>query len=98
VTAVFAVPGDLHTRSGGYAYAREILRLLPDLAHLPLSGRFPLPTDADLADTARRLAEVPDGVPVLLDGLALGALPDACLDRLRGPAVALVHHPLCLET
>ncbi len=96
--AVFAIPGDLRTRSGGYAYAREILRRLPDLAHLPLTGGFPLPTDAELANTAIHLAALPGGVPVLLDGLALGALPDACLDRLRGPAVALVHHPLCLET
>jgi glycosyltransferase involved in cell wall biosynthesis len=35
---------------------------------------------------------------VLIDGLALGALPERLLERIAGPVVALCHHPLALET
>ena len=33
----------------------------------------------------------------MIDGLAYGALPVNCIERLRAPIIALVHHPLCLE-
>jgi glycosyltransferase involved in cell wall biosynthesis len=45
------------------------------------------------------LADIPDGSPVLVDGLALGALPEEigrAAARLK--IVALVHHPLAAET
>jgi glycosyltransferase involved in cell wall biosynthesis len=94
----FAIPGDLSLPTGGYEYARRLLAALPELAHLPLPSGFPNPSAAELDATALLLADVPaDGV-VLFDGLALGALPLWCLDELRAPMVALVHHPLCLET
>jgi glycosyltransferase involved in cell wall biosynthesis len=35
---------------------------------------------------------------LLIDGLALGAIPVGCLDAVQAPIVALVHHPLYLET
>ena len=38
-------------------------------------------------------------VPLVIDGLALGVLPDAARQiRERNPLLALVHHPLALET
>ena len=45
-----------------------------------------------------RLEELPQGIPVVVDGLALGALPEAA-EKIaqRAPLVALVHHPLALE-
>jgi glycosyltransferase involved in cell wall biosynthesis len=94
----FAVPGDLSAPTGGYGYDRQVLRALPDLVHLPLPDGFPFPSEANLHVTADRLAAVPPGSVLLIDGLALGALPGWCLDRVRAPVVALVHHPLFLET
>jgi glycosyltransferase involved in cell wall biosynthesis len=35
---------------------------------------------------------------VLIDGLALGVMPVACLQNVPAPIVALVHHPLFLES
>jgi glycosyltransferase involved in cell wall biosynthesis len=96
--AWFAIPGDLSTPTGGYEYARRLLRALPCLTHLPLPAGFPHPTSADLAETAERLAATPSNAILLIDGLALGALPLGCLDGVRAPIVALVHHPLYLET
>ncbi len=96
--AVFAVPGDLSAPTGGYEYARRVLAALPALALLPLPDGFPLPAETVLQQTADLLAEIPAGSVLLIDGLAYGALPAWCLDRIRARIVALVHHPLCLET
>lgn len=94
----FAIPGDLQSPTGGYDYARHVLRALPDLRHLHLPAGFPNPSEADLAVTAECLASLPSNAVVLIDGLAFGALPERCLMPMRAAIVALVHHPLCLET
>ena len=100
--AVFAVPGDIETATGGYAYNRRVLELLPtygvpvSLVELPAS--FPAPAAADLALSERRLAGTPRDAVLLIDGLAFGALPADLIRRLDRPVVALVHHPLSLET
>lgn len=100
--AVFCVPGALGTPTGGYAYARRLLSGARaaglDLVHWPLPAGWPAPSAAVLAETARRLAAIPSGWPVMIDGLALGAMPGAMLEALQGPLVALCHHPLALET
>lgn len=99
--AVFAIPGDITLATGGYAYDRRVLALLPahgvEAHHLQLPGSFPSPNAADLAETTRALAAVDPATPVMIDGLAYGALPIAHIAPLRNPIVALVHHPLCLE-
>jgi hypothetical protein len=101
IEAVFAVPGDLAAPTGGYAYARRMLELLPaqDVAvrHLALPSSFPDPSAADLAETARRLYTAPLGAVLLIDGLACGVLPPPLLSRIACPIVALVHHPLGFE-
>jgi len=64
-----------------------------------LDGSFPMPTAPALEDALRQLAALPDDSLVLIDGLALGAMPTvvhAHKDRLR--MVGLVHHPLAAET
>lgn len=101
VHAAFAIPGDINLPTGGYAYDRRVLALLPkhgvDARHVVLPGSFPTPTGADMAETERRLAAVPPGTILLIDGLAFGAMPAEPVGRVRNPIVALVHHPLCLE-
>jgi glycosyltransferase involved in cell wall biosynthesis len=99
--AAFAVPGDLSAPTGGYAYARRLLALLPahgvNLVHLRLPDGFPHPSADELAETERRLVQSP--CPVLLvDGLAFGALPADLVRGLRRTVVALVHHPLGFES
>lgn len=97
------LPGDPATLSGGYEYDRRIaagLRALGWRVEVhALDASFPAPTPAALAHAREALARIPDGALVLLDGLALGAMPaiaTAERDRLR--LVALVHHPLAEET
>lgn len=97
------IPGDLDSPTGGYRYDRHILGGLTALGwrvrHCPLDASFPLPTPAALAEAGRVLAAIPDGGMVLLDGLAYGAMPDlAEVEGRRLRLVALVHHPLALET
>ncbi|QDL93029.1 glycosyltransferase family 4 protein [Paroceanicella profunda] len=92
----FAVPGDINTRSGGYAYDRAILACAPDLGLLPLPGGFPFPGPSEL-ETTRRVLLAAQG-PVLVDGLAYGVLPPELIEARRGPTLSLCHHPLALET
>ena len=101
-SALFAIPGDLRTLTGGYGYDRRVLAALPACglaaAHLPLPGGFPFPDAAAVTETLRLLAQAPADAVLLVDGLALGALPPAALGGLAAPLVALVHHPLGLES
>jgi glycosyltransferase involved in cell wall biosynthesis len=98
----FAVPGDLATATGGYAYDR---RMISELHHLgwqidliELGDGFPWPSQ-DTRETAQtRLLEIPGGCATVVDGLALGVLPEAASKlSVRHPLLALVHHPLALE-
>jgi glycosyltransferase involved in cell wall biosynthesis len=60
-----------------------------------LDGPFPYPTAAGLKRAAAVFADIPDLTPVLVDGLALGAMPDVIEpEASRLPIVALVHLPL----
>jgi glycosyltransferase involved in cell wall biosynthesis len=100
---VFAVPGDLGTPTGGYTYDRRIVAELPALGWQPdvinLGEGFPCPTAHTRARACARLSVLPHGRPLVIDGLAFGALPDAAEGlRARHPLVALVHHPLALES
>lgn len=97
----FAIPGDIGLPTGGYAYDRRLLALLPglgiDARHLPLPGSFPAPSPADLEASRAVLAGTrPDDV-LLIDGLAFGAMPAQLVEGLGRRIIALVHHPLCLE-
>jgi len=99
---VFAIPGDLSLPTGGYAYDRRLLAEWREMGvaalHLPLPGGFPNPSEADLAETGQAILSSPyDGV-LLIDGLAYGAFPESIAAGLAGRIVALVHHPLGLET
>src|SRR5262249_30742329 len=100
---VFAVPGDLDTPTGGYAYDRRVAAELRqigwDVQVADIGGEFPRPSATMLATAGERLLSVPKGTPVVIDGLAFGVLPELAAELHRDhPLIALVHHPLALES
>jgi glycosyltransferase involved in cell wall biosynthesis len=101
-SGAFAVPGDLSAPTGGYHYDRQLLRALrdagQDMVHVALPGGFPFPAPDAMATAIARLAAVPAGRVLIVDGLAFGALDTDALSRLAAPLLALVHHPLAHES
>jgi glycosyltransferase involved in cell wall biosynthesis len=100
---VFAVPGDLDTPTGGYAYDKRMIAELRALGWRPevlnLGEGFPRPSALTLAGANAQLHDVPKGRPIVIDGLAFGVLPDVAETlSVTHPLIALVHHPLALET
>jgi len=77
----FAVPGDLNTPTGGYAYDRRMIAELQKLGWqvdvIGLGDGFPRPDAATKAAANEKLAGVPKECPVIVDGLAFGVLPEA---------------------
>ena len=101
--AAFAVPGDIATPTGGYAYDRRIIAELGVVGWraevLGLGEGFPFPSAETRAMAGARLAALPRQHPIVVDGLAFGALPEAAAAlRASHRLIALVHHPLALET
>lgn len=100
---VFAYPGELETRTGGYGYDRRAVAALRDLGWnvelISLGDGFPNPNPRELDDAGKRLSELADDSLVLIDGLAFGAMDEwAGREAKRLRIMALVHHPLALET
>jgi glycosyltransferase involved in cell wall biosynthesis len=96
------IPGDLEIRTGGYGYDRRIIAGLRDAGWRVevhrLDDSFPTPTPGARAHTVQVLADIPDNAIVLIDGLALGALPSEVEPEAgRLTIVGLVHHPLAEE-
>lgn len=96
-------PGPLDQRTGGYLYDARISEGLTALGWVViahgLDGRFPEGDARASSSLTETLAGIPQGARVVLDGLAMGALPNplkAHRNRLR--LIALVHHPLADET
>lgn len=96
-------PGPINQATGGYGYLRRLADGLcwrgEAVTVHELPGSFPI---ADAA--TRRAAEtvvdrIPDDAVALADGLALPGVAHALwIERHRLRLVALVHHPLHLET
>jgi len=98
----FVVPGSLETPTGGYRYDRQVVAGLRAAGHrvdvLTLGESFPQPDAATLQASYRALEQLPAG-PAVIDGLALGALPEIGRHLpAHAPLIALVHHPLALES
>jgi glycosyltransferase involved in cell wall biosynthesis len=100
---VFAVPGDLDTPTGGYAYDKRMIAELRELGWRPevlnLGEGFPRPSALIRAAAQAHLADVPKGRAIVVDGLAFGVMPNEAeaLSETH-PLIGLVHHPLALET
>ena len=97
------MPGDIQTPTGGYIYDREIIAGLTErgwrVAVHALDASFPTPTPAALRAARATFAGLADGRVVVIDGLALPGLDRLLADEARRLAlVALVHHPVALET
>jgi glycosyltransferase involved in cell wall biosynthesis len=100
---VFAVPGDLSTPTGGYVYDRRIVAELPksgwQVDVLDIGANFPRASVAERATAHLQLAALPAGRLIVIDGLAFGVMTDSAQALHRShKLVALVHHPLALET
>ena len=97
------VPGPIDQRTGGYLYdarmATGLERLGWTVVVHSLDGDFPGGDARAEESLAGALAGLPQGARVLIDGLAMGALPGPIIahaPRLR--VLALVHHALADET
>lgn len=99
--AVFAIPGDIATVTGGYLYERRLLEGLravgTDVEHLQLGASFPNPTPVEHAHALAAMMAVDAATPLILDGFVFGSMDAAALARVRAPIVGMVHHPLAHE-
>jgi glycosyltransferase involved in cell wall biosynthesis len=101
-TVHVVVPGDIDDPgrpSGGNAYDRRVCRALPaagrSVREIAVDGAWPEPDATARAELDRRLAAVPDGADVLLDGLVACAVPDVLAPHARRlRLVVLIHLPL----
>jgi glycosyltransferase involved in cell wall biosynthesis len=96
----FVVPGPLDQRTGGYIYDRRIVEGLRargwTVEMHELAGRFPTVDAVARHAAAASTDAIPPSHLCVIDGLALPAFADLG-DRLPH-WLALVHHPLALET
>jgi glycosyltransferase involved in cell wall biosynthesis len=101
-SAVFVVPGPLATLTGGSVYDRRMVDGLRQRGWSvdvrELREGFPRPSRPALEHAAHAFASIDDGATVVIDGLALGAMPDVVQPHAsRLKVVALVHLPLAEE-
>ncbi|MBM3525733.1 MAG: glycosyltransferase family 4 protein [Alphaproteobacteria bacterium] len=99
-TIHLACPGPIDQPTGGYRYDAAIVRALRDggrdvVVHA-LAGRHPLADNVARAAARACLTAAVGGV-LVIDGLALPAFADL-LPSSAPPVIALIHHPLALET
>lgn len=100
--AAFAIPGDITTLTGGYIYERRLLEGLReighDVRHIELAASFPDPAPEHMAHAVEELAALEPARALILDGLVYGSIDTAGLARVKAPIVAMIHHPLALES
>lgn len=87
------IPGSLTEATGGYHYDRRLI------AGLRVLGWRVDVLSLALQDADQVLTSISDDELVIIDGLALGTMPEVAANhasRLR--LIALIHHPLALES
>jgi len=97
------VPGDPSQPTGGYRYdarvATELRGMGMEINVVGLAGRFPEADEQARTALDTALRALPDGHVTVIDGLALGGLPEIAHRHAgRLVLVGLVHHPLADET
>lgn len=99
--AAFALPGEITTLTGGYIYDRHVVDGLRGLGWevdvLSLGTSFPAPSASDQTDAGAQLTALPADCPVIVDGLAFGAMDTDHVAQVEAPIIAMVHHPLAYE-
>ena len=98
----FIVPGDPNQCTGGYLYDARIVQGLRHLGWAVsvtgLAGHFPEPDEPAARAMDQALARIAPTDLAVIDGLALGGLPEVLRHHARRLRVlALVHHPLADE-
>ncbi|UJW87633.1 glycosyltransferase family 4 protein [Devosia sp. SL43] len=100
--AAFAIPGDATQKTGGYIYEYELLQALRrsgrTMHHLELGAGFPNPSADETAAAIAAMAALPPDMPLIIDGLVYGSIDTAGLRTVAAPIIAMIHHPLGLET
>lgn len=100
--AAFAIPGDITQPTGGYHYERRLLESLRqqgrDMQFLQIGASFPDPSPEDMGDLIDQLKSLDPNRPVILDGFLSATIDTGALADLKVPTVAMVHHPLALES
>lgn len=99
----FIIPGDIDTPTGGYRYDRAIIRewrmLGIDVDLISLTGGYPFPEITEVETALSIIKQTQDADICVIDGLAGGCAPSLmahCANTM--PVVALIHHPLGLES
>jgi glycosyltransferase involved in cell wall biosynthesis len=100
---VFLHPGTLDTPTGGYVYDRALVDALRhagiSVETVSLGSGYPAPAPDALNRARSAFESLADGQAVLVDGLAYGVLDEIAAPHAeRLCIVALVHHPLALES
>jgi hypothetical protein len=100
--AAFAIPGDITTPTGGYIYERRLLEALRaqgrDVRHLQAWHLVSRPDAGRHGRRDRAASSLEPDRAVILDGFISATLDTDALAGLHVPSVAMVHHPLALET
>ncbi|WP_459869080.1 glycosyltransferase family 4 protein [Halomonas shantousis] len=99
----FIVAGDPTKLNGSYIYDARMVEALRETGRqvtvIGLEGRFPEPDAQATRALDSALDKLPAGSHVVIDGLALGGLPEVIeAHRERLTLTALIHHPLADET
>ncbi len=97
--AAFALTGKTTNLTGGTLYDRRVIEELrragTDVAYIELPSGFPSPSDTDMYDAIKALGAMPQYAPLIVDGLAFGAMYG--LETFTAPLYQLIHHPLAEE-
>ncbi len=92
----FLVPGNIKMLTGGYVYDRKLSEAASKsgfrvMIH-ELSAEFPFPSAAELDRCRRIFKKMEEGVPVLIDSLALAPLAGLLEERAgKNPFMAVMH-------